>query len=452
MAAQVLKRGQAVVWIPPRSVGERAFVSEQSLLVMLPEGSAGSLEAVSAGEQGPAGVRFVRTSLDALPPLRSVQLVFDARDVTLLRIKVPPLSGSRLRQAVPNLVEELLLQDPQQCGFAIGPSSAGGERVIAAVDRSWLNTVVGVFERRAMRVSAAWAGQLAIPRRDPVASLACVRDGLFLRTGSLEGMGWSAGESLADRTEAMVSLLQTAWPPDALRADSQAASEGGAAVPAAPTGHRARRLLVFIDSNGWQPAVMAAASRLNLLPEIRALPLPAAGPIDLLSARAGTRASRWLADLDWRNWRLPGALAVAACTVWLTGLNLHWISLEAEKKSLRQAIEQRYREAFPQAQVIVDPVLQMERQIAALRARAGEVGAEDFIPLVGRFAQALGAQGAGALSGIEYRDSRLRVRFQPGLFDGRPARDSIVQACQRLGLQLRFDADREPTATVTLLR
>lgn len=413
MAPQVLKKGQAIVHVPPRAQGERAFASEPSLLVRL---------------SAAPGSDWLRTSLDALPAVRAVTLVFDARDVTLVPAVLPPLSGARLRQAVPNVVEDLLLQDAQHCAFAIGPQMTGGERLVAVIDRVWLEFVIGAFERRGIRVLAAWPAQLTLPHDGAAATLACLGDGLSTRSGEFEGLGWPAGSTLAERTEALLGLVQA-----------------GVVDGEAP-------LRVLCEDDGWSEAVRAAAARLGCdwLPQ--ALPIPEPAPLDLLSARPGSRAGRLFADFDWRAWRWPATLAAACALVAVIGLNLHWGLLARERDALRQAIELTYRQAFPDVQVIVDPVLQMERQVAALRTRAGQSGPEDFVPLLTRFSQALGVQAADALAGVEYRDGRLRVRFQPGRFEARELRDALVTDSQRLGLQLRFDADREPGATVALLR
>src|SRR5690606_6613447 len=112
MAAQVLRKGQAIVWVPPRAIGERAFATEPALLAMLPL----AVSEKVGGGANPGGVpvtvfgststaRYVRVSLDALPALKSATLIFDARDVNLLQAVVPPLSGVRLQQALPNVVE-----------------------------------------------------------------------------------------------------------------------------------------------------------------------------------------------------------------------------------------------------------------------------------------------------------------------------------------------------------
>ena len=97
MATAPLKRGDAIVWVPPRSEGERGLGSEALLLVM------------RAPPMGTGG--YERVSLEALQGTNRVRLIFDARDVTLLTPVVPALSGSRLAQALPNVIEESLLQD-----------------------------------------------------------------------------------------------------------------------------------------------------------------------------------------------------------------------------------------------------------------------------------------------------------------------------------------------------
>ncbi|MCD6672733.1 MAG: type II secretion system protein GspL [Burkholderiaceae bacterium] len=444
MAAQVLKRGQAVVWVPPRSVGERQFASAPVLLAMLPAAVSEQVGGAASAAGHPVTVfgsasnaRYARMSLDALPPLRQVTLVFDARDVNLLRVAVPPLSPPRLQQALPNLVEDLLLQDAQSCAYALGPrESDTQQRPVAAIDRAWLEFVVGAFERRGIRVQAAWPAQLALPIGAGQVALACLHDGLALRTQPNDGIGWSAGADVDSRTEAIVCALDAA----------------GASAPAADAVEARRRIAVFVEDGSWQAPALKAAARAGIDIDVRALAFPIAAPIDLLSARSGTAARRWLADVDWRAWRLPAGAAAAAIVVALVGLNLHWALLAKESERLHAGIEQRYRDAFPGTQVIVDPMLQMQRQVAKLRARAGQSGPEDFVPLLARFSQALGGQAIDAMASIEFREGRLRVRFQPGFFEARAARDALVRAGQQLGLSVRFDADREPTAAVALLR
>lgn len=471
MAAQVLRKGQAIVWVPPRAIGERAFATEPALLAMLPL----AVSEKVGGGANPGGVpvtvfgsastaRYVRVSLDAMPALRSATLIFDARDVNLLQAAVPPLSGVRLQQALPNAVEDLLLQDAQGCAFALGPRVGGeGRRLVAAIDRAWLEFVVGAFERRGVRVQAAWPAQLALPVGPDHTALACINDGLVLRSGLLEGIGWGASADPQARLEAIVALMANAGelpaPAELVQAPAPAPEANGAAaagmaareLPTEPPRLR-RRLAVFVEDASWQTPVLKAAARAGFEADIRALPFPLAAPLDLLAARHGNAAQRWLADFDWRAWRLPAALGAASVAVALIGLNLHWGMLTQERDQLRTQIERRYRQTFPGSQALVDPLLQMRRRVAGLRTSAGQAGPDDFVPLLSRFAQALGGQATDALSGVEFREGSLRVRFQPGFYEARSVRELLVAACQRLGLSLKFESDREPTATVALVR
>ena len=411
MAAAKLKRHQALVWLPPRSVGERAFGADAALVVQ-------------TGDQPTPVAR--RASLDSLEGIRQVWLIADARDVNLIEAKLPPLSGARLRQALPNVVEEFLLQDVSRCLLAAGPVLDAQRRLVGVIDRDWVEFVIGAFDRRRIRVEAVWPAQLAIPVSDDGWSLAAVQGALALRTGPTSGLGWSAIEDPSQRTPAVAALL--------------AAGSVGTTPPSG--------LHAFIDSPDWEAPLRAAAAEAGLPVEVARLPVVRSAPIDLLDGRtSGLKAA--LAQFDWRIWRLPIAVAAACLVAALIGLNLHWGMLAAEKASLRSAMETTYRNAFPGNTVVVDPSLQMRRQVTDLRARDGRQGPDDFVPMFAAFAQAIGDQGAEGLGAVEYRDGRLKVRFSPSSVEGTAKRDQLRQACSRLGLRLQFDNERDPTAIVT---
>ena len=403
------------------------------------------------------GPRYSRLSLDALPSARQATLIFDARDVTLIHIKLPPLSAAKLRQALPNAIEDRLLQDPQTCLFALGPTvREDGARLVAVIDRSWLDFVVGAFERRGTRVVRAIPAQLATEFDADTASVVCVQNGLALRTAQNDGLGWAAGEGPADRAESLNSALATVLVPPGQAAEASTEAGPGNDVAAElgqarPVGLPAKQLLVHVEDDSWHVAVTDVAERLNLPLEIAPLPLPEASPIDLLAGRQGSSVSRKLADIDWRAWRFPAWLAMGCLAVFLIGLNLHWGKLSAERNELRADMEKRFRETFPQTTAVVDPVLQMEREVARMRAGAGQTGPSDFLPLMTRFAQALGPKATDSLESLEYRDGRLVVNFQPSLVAARSVREDLQEASKRLGLSLKFEPGRNSLAFVSLL-
>ena len=312
----------------------------------------------------------------------------------------------------------------------LGPALPDGRRLVAVIDRGWLEFAVGAFERRGVRVTAAWPSQLALPLRPDHWSIACVHGGLAVRTGEAEGFGWSASEDADARVEALAAAVDAA----------------------AHSADRAEGVDVFADAPQWRDCVERAAQRTGLPMQFGALPVPQPSSVDLLSARQGTAGGRWVAGIDWRAWRIPAAIAAACVAVFLAGLNLHWASLSRERAGLRAQMEQEFRDTFPSTQVVVDPLLQMQRQVAALRLSTGQSGPDDFLPMLARFAEALGPRAADGVASIDYREGRLRVRLREGFLDGPSAADGLQAACRQRGLKLDLDPQQASTVLVGPLR
>ena len=66
------------------------------------------------------GVAALSELAEQVKRAQRVVLLLAASDVTLLRIKMPPLSGAKLRAALPNLVEDRLMSDPEECVVVAG--------------------------------------------------------------------------------------------------------------------------------------------------------------------------------------------------------------------------------------------------------------------------------------------------------------------------------------------
>jgi general secretion pathway protein L len=416
MAAKTLKRGEAIVWLPARSAGETRLRQEASLVALM---------------GGTPEVQARRVSLDALQGIGSIWLVLDTRDCTVLQAELPPISGARLLQALPNVVEEHLLQDPAECLLVLGPEVAAGQaRLIAAADREWVEVVLAAFEAKGHRIMGLWPAAEALPGTPRHASLGCINDGIVLRVGEFDALGWPAPATLDDRVEALRGLMRLAG------------------LAPHPSGSEPPTLTAWIDQPDWSAPLEQAARAEGLPVEIMPLPASFDSRLDLLEARPA-RARRMLSKFDPSTLRVPGVLALSCVLAALIGLNLHWWQLRAERDAARAALEAGFRAAVPSAQVVVDPLLQMPRHGATLSAAAGQTSAQDAMPLLGRLAEALGSQSVDSLAGLEYVDGRMKLRFRADRVESRASREQLQAACARAGLQLRFDNEREPTATLT---
>jgi general secretion pathway protein L len=123
---------------------------------------------VSSGNL-PHGSTILRQGKSPLPELsdlvaksQRVVLLLAASDVTLLRVKVPPLSAARLKAALPNLVEDQLITDPSDCVVVAGGLSEG-LRTVAVVQRAWLDLLTKTLIAIGARQIAVLPAQLCLP-------------------------------------------------------------------------------------------------------------------------------------------------------------------------------------------------------------------------------------------------------------------------------------------------
>jgi general secretion pathway protein L len=81
------------------------------------------------------------------------------------------------------------------------------------------------------------------------------------------------------------------------------------------------------------------------------------------------RSNRELSRL-WPRLRPAAFLAASALAIEVVGTFCHWGVLRHEKAQLEARMNDQFRAAFPQAQAIVDPALQMRRTCRRARAAA----------------------------------------------------------------------------------
>ncbi|WP_231653821.1 type II secretion system protein GspL, partial [Ralstonia solanacearum] len=128
------------------------------------------------GAQGPQRILRDGTSrIDELPAADRLVLLLPAADVLLVPASVPPLALPKLRLALPNLVEERLVQDAQQCHIALGPrlgaASAHGwraprepqARALMIADRAWIRFVLDSVAGHKHRSCHLLPAQLCLP-------------------------------------------------------------------------------------------------------------------------------------------------------------------------------------------------------------------------------------------------------------------------------------------------
>lgn len=331
--------------------------------------------------------------------IQRVVLLLAGGDVSVLRVQTPPLSAARLKAALPNLVEEQLLCDPADCVIVAG-GLAGGLRTIAVVQRAWLDQLARTFISFGARHIAALPAQLCLSGQPGMVTAAIYqRDtniDLTLRLAEQDGIG------LAINVEPDVTAAH-----EVIRTLS-------AVLPAAP-------FTVFVPQENVHAYQQAAADIPALKERIsisadnwtRWIAGARGAALDLMAGLGAQASPR----LDWRPWRWPLALAAAVLLVNVGALNFDWWRMKNEANSLRSAMIQVYKSAYPKETVIIDPIAQMQQKIAAARRSSGQAAADDFTTITAAFGEAWASVTATlpappSIAALEYRDRSLYVRMK----------------------------------------
>jgi general secretion pathway protein L len=405
------ERPAARLWVfapPHRLLAATARLSESTVV--------GFVELDSSGK-----LQWSEASIALLPRCQRVEIVFDGSDVFQTAVTAPRLSEAKLRLALPNLLEDRLLADPTQCHIAflaVGRAEKMGADSsalpVAAIDRGLLTRLLDVMTLAGARPRAAYSAIYVLPPPSAdVLPVFAARGRLVVRTAQHDGVACDIGDDGEPPAALRLALRSGNW--QCIRA----------------YGPQAARLAAMAESLGV--SVDLASRTLD--------EAAADGAINLLQgsfARGGVFGDVSRMRLSLHSWKVPLAWTALAIAVFIAGMNGYWLKLQSEANELRNRMTTAFRGAFADAEM-VDPTVQAQRELARLRARAGQASASDFTALNAQIAQLLAAAPVGIVAGIEYRDATLQLKFKVPP-DAQLQNQLRAQAVQQ-GLQLRFEAD-----------
>ncbi len=299
-----------------------------------------------------------------LPPAKHTTLVVAASRVLLTGARLPRRGARRVRDALAFAIEDQLTSDPESVHAVAAGAPRDGRQSIAVIEREWLRGLLASCHSCGMSPDSVTVETCLAPIESSAWTLVLRDGGGFLRTGEAAGMGL---DSAFDGTV-----------PGVLRLALEAArGTGGGPQKISIHADRALDLRAWEHELGVQ-CVMAGSWR-----GWRFAGKPA---VEFLQGEfARVRGGR---NALWPRLR-PAAIIVGATVfVEVLGTLCQWGALRYEKVQLEARMREQFMAAFPKAQAVVDPALQMQRNLQAARAAAGVAQNSDFLPLLARIARA----------------------------------------------------------------
>lgn len=358
------------------------FVASGTLTLRLPR-AGGLIDWWWRPAQGEPEHGSVRELSELPAAARSGQVIAwtPGMDTLLTRVTLPTRSRAKILLALPYALEDQLLGEPETLNFSYR-SQPDGSLAVAVTAQERFQGWLEAFKSAGLHLAALCPATLSPPLEDGCWSVGFDTEEVLVRSGELAGFACP---------------LALATPPAALKAAlREAGAQGGAP----------RELIVFNPPPAFERAAWEA---LGVPLTVRAHePRPASGsvPFNLLQRdfapsgelRQSLRAMR------------PAAIMLVAWLIAVLSLNLwEWWSLASGQRTARSEMTELFKKSFPDAKTVVDPVLQMERNLAVLQANSGKVAPSDMLALLSKVSPLLQGNPQVKLRGLSYGDGALTL-------------------------------------------
>ena len=334
-----------------------------------------------------------------LPSAKQTTLVVAASRVLLTAARLPRRGARRVRHALAYAIEDQLTSDPESVHAVAAGAPRDDHQSIAVIEREWLQALLASFASAGVSPDSVTVETCLAPIVDGSWTLVLHGNGGFLRTGEAAGMGL---DSSFDGT--VPRVLQLAL---------EAARVRGAAP---------QKIVVHadgaLDLAAWEHELGA---RCAMVGPWRGWLLVRRPSVEFL--HGDFARNRGGLGAYWARLRPAAILASAALAIEVAGTFCHWGALRYEKAQLEARMRDQFKAAFPDAQAIVDPALQMRRNLQATRAAAGVPQEGDFLPLLARAVHASPRAG-WKIKAIAYDAGRLTLDV---ILADREQADSILK-------------------------
>jgi general secretion pathway protein L len=347
------------------------------------------------------------TDLSELPNGASrafTQVWTPAADTLLTHATLPTRSRRKIMQALPYALEEQLLGEPELQHFAY-VAEADGTLAVAVTARERIQTWTDALARSGIRPGAMSPATLMVPWAIDSWSLAFNEDEILVRSGEVSGFVCPAG---------------AANPPAMLAAAVREAAEANRAP---------ETLIVFqapadFSADTWSGAlgVPVRIERASLWDKR----VESQAPINLLQGQFAPSGEQ-------RTALRPYLPAVVMLVLWFAGNvvfdTIDWWRLHRQHQQYASEMNSILLTAFPDTKTVLDPAMQMQRNMEALQSRQGT----GLVPLLAKLAPALVGEGGVKLRQLRYNDRAVTVDVT---LASAAALESVKQRLSNTGLRV----------------
>lgn len=316
--------------------------------------------------------------LSDLPQGHDCIAIAAADRVLLLDAALPAGPRRRWQGALPFVVEERTVSDPEDNHVVPGPLLSNGRIAIAVMDKAWLRRITEACHAAGLSLRRMVAETLLPECSADKWTMVWNGANGFVRSGTATGMALDNGNQ--QRTPIALRLTSV---PTHIEVRLSPTTDVAPALPQwtdLPT--------ALIPGPAW---------------DWRLAPIPA----DAWNLLWGEFAPRARIREWWPKLRPAAWIVLAVLGIEILGTHVQWALLANEKSRLEHNMTQSFRAAFGQEAVLVNAPVQMQRNLAELRHATGRVDDGDLLPLLDTAAPVLTAMPGLNLQALHYESGRL---------------------------------------------
>jgi|GEM_PF-3616160 len=364
-----------------------------TLLIHILQGSKETIEWLTcSGEQTVTCANFGQGRLEDIGDLtqgREIRVLLSGPDIVLTSAKVPGRQRQQIAAALPYLIEDQFIEEVEAIHFALSAKGMDGVVHAAAISHARMEYWRQRLSEAGIEALSIYPGILCLPFEDSGWTVAEHQGLTLVRTGFGEGFTCSR-----EHLEALLTQMPEADRPgvillhtfsDSAQSDPSAAENqtiGG--IPSEWRHHDCRLIEVMAG-------LITAKSHINLLQ----------GPYG--------RSTKL--DQVWNKWRPAAILGGLLVAVLFANQISQVIELESRNDRLFQEIRDIYGQAFPDEKRIVNPQVQMQRHLDALRSGSGNTTATWIMDTLDRAAPVLTATQGVVLQRLTYKNDTYSLRL-----------------------------------------
>jgi len=358
-----------------------------------------------------------QVSFDTIPRQHSKPIILlPGTDIVLTHVDIPSKQWKRIVQAVPYALEEQLAEDVENLHFALGKREPlSGDIAVAVIAHAKMDAALQQLSAVGITPTILLPDILAVPKPEEGWGLLYLNDIVLVRTGLQAGF--------AIESDCLSLALQKAL----IEHEEMPPLE----------------MVVYQDKEQIIPLAELQALGIPIIEQIHeqgTLAWLAQGvtenkPLNLIQNHYLPQ-DKILTHL--RPWRLTIGLLI-----FLGGLQFakQWVEyqeLSQQRQRLNTQIETVYRDTFPEARKIVNPRVQMEQKLKALRTQNNITeNGEHFLSILNKISTPLTRTPGFKLKHIDYRQGGFEIELTVSNLQ---ALEYLKQRLSRLGLTVEIQA------------